>query len=696
MKKLLSVALLAGTLTGSAAETAPVQVASAEPAGADTLRSISIEETVVVGERVNHHDLTPLSVSVITGSKLTDLEVNTVSGLSAVLPNVFIPEYGSRQTRPISIRGIMSKVKGSAVGFYMDGMPRFEVSSFDADMLDVKSIEVFRGPQSTLYGRNTLGGVIHIHTYNPFEYQGTKVRVGYGNYNTYNAQASHYNQLNNQLALQVSGYYNHSDGYFKNHYLDKKADELDMAGGRFGLYWRPADRWMVRLTTTLDYLDQGGYPYAPYDAETGTLSAVSYNRPSGYSRLISNTGLMLNYQFENFSLNSQTSFEHIDDDQDIDQDFTANDTYLVTNGINNNIVSEELTLKSTTYSPFQWVGGAFFSSQAYSQQQGTQYLTKGMTQVAHFNIPLQNVAGFGQVSYNLWNGLSVTAGLRFDYEHSEQDYKRTQVLTADGSQSVLKEFKASMDQSEWIPKFNVQYTFSQQNLVYANIARGYKAGGFNASFQTDDEKTYNPEHNWNYEVGYKFMTPNRHFGGDVTLFYIDWKNQHISRTIAGLGNVIYNAGHSDSKGVELNLLARPLQGLLLQASYGYTYARFLDYKKSETVDYSGNMTPLVPRNTLFGLVSYTLTPRRVFDSITLSSNVTGVGKMYWLEDNQVSQPFYALLGAKVAFTKGITTLEFWGKNLTNTDYLSYYFVSSAKYAQDGVPTTCGVSATVQF
>ncbi len=658
--------------------------------------SDTLSETLVVGERINRHNLTPASVSVVSAEDINNYEITTISELSTIMPNLFIPEYGSRQTRPVSIRGIMSKVKGTAVGYYIDGMPRFEISSFDTDMLDVKSIEVFRGPQGTLYGRNTLGGVINVHTYSPFEYQGTKVRVGYGKFNYVNVQASNYTKINDQFAFNVGGYYQHNDGYFKNVFLDKKADKLNTGGGRIGLYFKPAEKWLIRLTSNLDYLKQGGYPYAPYNPETKELSPISYNRECSYKRLISTTGLMVNYRLDDMSINSQTSFQYIDDDQLLDQDFTPKDVYEVTNGIKNKVLSQEFTLKSENDSPLQWVGGAFGSWQWYDQTQGTDYLTKGMKQVADYSVPNTNLALFGQVSYNIWRGLSATAGLRYDYEHSSQNYKRVQTMHADGSQKLLTEFDASMNSNQWIPKFALQYKFNERNMVFATIARGYKAGGFNSSFQEDNEKTFDPEYNWNYEVGVKFQNKARTLGADLTLFYIDWKNQHINRTVPGLGNIIYNAGHSDSKGFELNIMARPFKGFFLQGGYGYTYARFLDYHKSEKVDYSGNMTPLVPRNTLSALAMYSIETKGWLDMVSVSANFRGIGKMYWLEDNQVVQPFYALLGAKVALTKGITTLELWGKNLTNTKYLSYYFVSSSKYAQDGVPTTFGATVTVKF
>lgn len=143
-------------------------------------------------------------------------------------------------------------------------------------------------------------------------------------------------------------------------------------------------------------------------------------------------------------------------------------------------------------------------------------------------------------------------------------------------------------------------------------------------------------------------------------------------------------------------MAQPLRNLQLTANYGYTYARFLDYRKDDKTSYTGNMIPLVPRHTMDIAALYTIYPHVFFDVIRLSADVQGMGKLYWNESNAQAQNFYALLNAKAAFKKGFLTVELWGKNLTSTDYLSYYFVSSGQYAQKGKPLTFGANILVDF
>ena len=221
--------------------------------------------------------------------------------------------------------------------------------------------------------------------------------------------------------------------------------------------------------------------------------------------------------------------------------------------------------------------------------------------------------------------------------------------------------------------------------------KNYKAGGYNVTSTTQRLPAYDPEYNWNYEIGAKLAFLNGTLQTEMSLFYIDWKHQQVTTTVPGVGNIINNAGHSNSKGFELSATYRPITSLELQANYGYTYAQFLYYKKSATVDFTGNMLPMVPKQTMSFVANYTLSNVAGLDKLMFNAALTGTGKIYWTEDNKLKQPFYALLNLKIAATKGRFTWEVWTKNTTNTHYMSYAFVSSAAFAQQGKPFMIGTS-----
>ena len=675
---------------------------TAVPNDADStvFKTVGLSEVTVVEFKKSKENLATNSVSVVDSGFINRHELQSITELTAVVPNFYMPEYGSKQNTPVYIRGVGAKTKGSAVGFYVDGIPHFENSSFDVDMSNIASVTVFRGPQGTLYGRNAIGGIINVSTVSPLAYQGTQFKLGYGSHNDALFQFSHYNKLGSKVGYSVAGGYHYNDGFHRNMFTNKYADQLKDAYGRVALVWLLDNKWFLRVNSMLDYSNQGGYPYGKYNRLTGETEPVNYNRYSSYRRLLSTSGLNISYAGENISFSSQTAFQYIRDRQGIDQDFTSNDTYFVKNRLKQTMLSQEFILKSNNSSRYQWLWGAFAMTQHINNTVETQYITKDNAFPTHYRIPVNALAIYHQSTIKLFSGFSFIAGLRWDYENSTLKYLReTYQLSTDGARTEVKNVNSSLHFNQITPKFALQYQDEcNNNSYYFSVTRGYKAGGFNQTFQKDEETSFGPEYNWNYELGGKVHLLKDKLYAEAALYYIDWRQQQVNQTVPGVGNVIHNAGHSSSKGFELALNSSPLKNLNIALSYGYTYAKFIEYQKSAKLNYSGNMLPMVPRNTLSCSASYALYPSSTsfIDKIVLTAGLTGIGKIYWAEDNEVAQNFYALLNAKISITSGIFTWECWGKNITDTHYNTYCFKSSADYAQVGKPAYFGTSLLVKF
>lgn len=675
---------------------------TAVPNDADStvFKTVGLSEVTVVEFKKSKENLATNSVSVVDSGFINRHELQSITELTAVVPNFYMPEYGSKQNTPVYIRGVGAKTKGSAVGFYVDGIPHFENSSFDVDMSNIASVTVFRGPQGTLYGRNAIGGIINVSTVSPLTYQGTQFKLGYGSHNDALFQFSHYNKLGSKVGYSVAGGYHYNDGFHRNMFTNKYADQVKDAYGRVALVWLLDNKWFLRVNSMLDYSNQGGYPYGKYNRLTGETEPVNYNRYSSYRRLLSTSGLNIRYAGENVSFSSQTAFQYIRDRQGIDQDFTSNDTYFVKNRLKQTMLSQEFILKSNNSSRYQWLWGAFAMTQHINNTVETQYITKDNAFPTHYRIPVNALAIYHQSTIKLFSGFSFIAGLRWDYENSTLKYLRESYqLSTDGARTEVKNVNSSLHFNQITPKFALQYQDERNNnSYYFSVTRGYKAGGFNQTFQKDEETSFGPEYNWNYELGGKVHLLKDKLYAEAALYYIDWRQQQVNQTVPGVGNVIHNAGHSSSKGFELALNSSPLKNLSIAFSYGYTYAKFIEYQKSATLSYSGNMLPMVPRNTLSCSASYALYPSSTsfIDKIVLTAGLTGLGKIYWAEDNEVAQNFYALLNAKISITSGIFTWECWGKNITDTHYNTYCFKSSADYAQVGKPAYFGTSLLVKF
>ena len=675
---------------------------TAVPNDADStvFKTVGLSEVTVVEFKKTKENLATNSVSIVDSGFVNRHELQSITELTAVVPNFYMPEYGSKQNSPVYIRGVGAKTKGSAVGFYVDGIPHFENSSFDVDMSNIASVMVFRGPQGTLYGRNAIGGIINVTTVSPLTYQGTQFKLGYGSHNDALFQFSHYNKLGSKVGYSVAGGYHYNDGFHRNMFTNKYADQLKDAYGRVALVWLLDNKWFLRVNSMLDYSNQGGYPYGKYNRLTGETEPVNYNRYSSYRRLLSTSGLNISYAGENISFSSQTAFQYIRDRQGIDQDFTSNDTYFVKNRLKQTMLSQEFILKSNNSSRYQWLWGAFAMTQHINNTVETQYITKDNAFPTHYRIPVNALAIYHQSTIKLFSGFSFIAGLRWDYENSTLKYLReTYQLSTDGARTEVKNVNSSLHFNQITPKFALQYQDEcNNNSYYFSVTRGYKAGGFNQTFQKEEETSFGPEYNWNYELGGKVHLLKDKLYAEAALYYIDWRQQQVNQTVPGVGNVIHNAGHSSSKGFELALNSSPLKNLSIALSYGYTYAKFIEYQKSAKLNYSGNMLPMVPRNTLSCSASYALYPSSTsfIDKIVLTAGLTGIGKIYWAEDNEVAQNFYALLNAKISITSGIFTWECWGKNITDTHYNTYCFKSSADYAQVGKPAYFGTSLLVKF
>lgn len=220
--------------------------------------------------------LSPVAASTVTSSQLKNKNINDIKAVSAFIPNFYMPDYGSKLTSPVYIRGIGSKINSPSVGMYVDDIPYFEKAAFDFDISEIERIEVLRGPQGTLYGRNTMGGLIKMYTRSPLKYQGTNINASAGSYLTTKVGISHYGKAGDDFGYAVAGNYNHSNGYLYNQARKENADKYNSASARVRLEWLPKDNLELRFTSVYDFTDQNGYPYAEFDAENGSIGTVNY------------------------------------------------------------------------------------------------------------------------------------------------------------------------------------------------------------------------------------------------------------------------------------------------------------------------------------------------------------------------------------------------------------------------------------
>ena len=786
--------ILTGLMLASASAAAATNNNAVGTLPGDTTKVIDIEEVVVIATPKENSRLRqqPVSATSLSQEDMRNNAVTSVKSLSALVPNLFIPDYGSKLTTSVYIRGIGSRINTPAIGLYVDNIPFIDKSAFDFNYADVERIDVMRGPQGTLYGRNTMGGLIRVFTKSPFTYQGTDLRLSAATYNNYQASLTHYHRISTQFAFSAGAFYSHKGGFFKNDFNGKRIDTDNEFGGRIRAIWLPTENLKLDFTVNYEYTNQGGYPYeytGRTDGETedraGYIGRISYNNDCGYRRNLVNSGVNLEYQGRNFTLSSATGFQYLYDRMDLDQDFTERDIYTIMQKQNSKTLSEEIVMKSKPGSRWQWTTGVsgfyqwldtdapvtfrpdgvktMIEDNANSMFPSgnpaapTMHLTVNNSTLpvpGRFETPVLNGAVYHQSTLNdlFVDGLSLTVGLRLDYEKIKMHYDSGTDMDFDflfgmGPMHITSENlhavssfigEESADYTQLLPKFALEYAWNPQNNVYASVTKGYRSGGYNIQMFSDliqgslrnamidalaadpnfkrfasmlenfktgsasirEATLYKPEYSWNYEIGTHLTLFGGKLQADLAAFYMDTRDQQISRFAdSGLGRITVNAGKSRSIGAEASLRSQITDALSLYGSYGYTYATFTDYTLSDTEDYNGNYVPFVPKHTFTAGGQYVFRLRKGawLDNITVNANYRAAGRIYWTEQNNASQPLYGILNGRVSLNKGNGQVGFWINNALNKDYQAFYFETMNRgFAQQGRPLQFGIDLKCRF
>ena len=768
----------------------------------DTLRTIDMDDIIIIAQPKENRGLRelPTAVSRLTQLDMRSKQITGIKSLTAVVPNLFIPDYGSRLTTAVYIRGVGSRINTPAVGLYVDNIPYIDKSAFDFNYADIEQIEVLRGPQSMLYGRNTMGGLIKVQTKSPFSYQGTDIRLGAATYGDYNASLTHYHRISSRFAFSAGGFYEHEGGFFKNSAnQNQRIDHSDAGGGRLHSIFLPSDNLKMDLNLSYEYSDQGGYPYYYIGTSNSTsstdplqpyLNQIAYNDPSGYQRSMLNGGLNIEYQARNFITSFITGYQHLNDRMDMDQDFSPRDYFTLTQKQRSNTLSEEIVLKSKPGKRWQWTTGAFGFYQQLKTEAPVTFKEEGIQDLIESNVnslfpsssaapsmqlsihnnqlsingkfstPLASAAIYHQSTLNdlFIPGLSATIGLRLDYEKMWLDYQSASApmdfgfafamgpmrLEDPDMQAVTNlNGKLKHDYLQLLPKFSLQYEWSKDNNIYLTAAKGYRSGGYNIQMFSDmiqslmrndmkqalmespqfqamasmidqmlpdvevnveETALYRPEYSWSYELGGHLTFLNGKLTADIAGFLMNIHEQQVSQfSENGMGRVTRNAGRSRSIGGEACLNWQACRSLSINVNYGYTCATFRNYQSinadDQPVNYRGNFVPFIPRHTLNAGAQYTffLNGHRIFDRIRLQADYNAAGRIYWTEQNDLSQPFYSTLNGRLSLEKGRGSLALWVRNALDKDYASFCFESMGnRFMQKGNPVQAGIELRCRF
>jgi iron complex outermembrane recepter protein len=516
----------------------------------DTSKVVDLDEVVVVAQPKENQRLRlqPVAASVFSSKEMDMLKINDLKDLSNIVPTFVMPSYGSRLTSAMYIRGIGSRINYPAVGMYVDGIPYVSKNSYNSHLYGIDRIDVLRGPQGTLYGQNTMGGLVRIYSKNPMTYQGTDVKLGIGTHFYRNMEFDHYCKLSDKFAFSLSGFYDGQNGFFKNVTLDKKADLMNEAGGKLRMIYAPTKRLSFDFNTNYEYVNQNAFPYADYDLTTGNVGDITANYLGGYKRNMLNTGINVKYEADRFIFNSTTSYQFLKDYMTMDTDNSASDFMYLEQHQKQNSITQEFTFKNARQGKYQWICGVFGSYQwlktnapvyfgsdfgktvstpietsmynAMVNSMAAAMIAQGMPQATaetlaaaniakaggvsmnvgmvvpgYFSTPQANLGIYHQSSFDITDRLNATIGLRFDYERVSIDYDTyaNMTLTANVMGSIATNILSSKllnsahhDYTQLLPKFALTYKiFDNGSNVYASVSKGFRSGGYNIQMFSD-------------------------------------------------------------------------------------------------------------------------------------------------------------------------------------------------------------------
>lgn len=631
----------------------------------------------------------PISMDVFTDLQLGDAGITDMQDLTYYSPNLYAKQNTNQNM--VIIRGLSSHnvVLNTPAGLFVDGVNYPMTFMQNPDLIDIERVEVLRGPQGTLYGRNTESGAINIITRQPDNEPRGKVYIEPGFFDapdrtpfvmrsgfSYSAPL-----VEDRLYAAVAVQSLDSDGYTYNQWNDDdRAGKLDHKTGQAKLRWTPGSRWDISLTANA-YENNDGYGYIHYiDGNTATDPyTINWDGANKWVDMNNGQALQVKYTGKALDLTSITTRNHFRTDFHNDGEFgptlMGDQDFIFSNAS----YSQEFRISSAEEdAPFSWLAGVFYShdeNDAYAAFFGNARTTR---------FDSDGYALFGQGTYALFHQLKLTFGLRYDIQES----------TGEQSLNGNPSYSADADHDELLPKISLSYTPNKDLLFYATVAKGLMAGGYNYAFASNSlSLTFKPETTINYELGMKSEWFDNRLTLNFAVFHIDIEDKQVEEFLAGPAvRAVTNAAKATSQGFELEMQARPFHGWTFFGGLGYADAAIEDWVSDAGVDYSGNRLTFAPRFNYNAAVQYD------HDSGYFGRvDMVGLSDFYTNIDNNLHVDGYQLFNLRLGRRSETFDVSVWSKNIfdkryehSKSDYIGGHI------AEEGAPRSFGTTITYYF
>ena len=662
-------------------------------------------ELVVTAQKTpeNPQDV-PISLTVLPQQELEDAQVNSVRDIAANTPN-FFTSVGDRTYNFQTIRGLGNSnyLVRDAISFYIDDVPYENVHQFlPGELFDLERVEVLRGPQGTLYGRNSQAGVVNIISRPPSSTPEIRIGGGYGNFNQRNFQFSLNDAIiKDKLALRLSGSYNARDGFTKDTLLGEDANDQSSFFGRANFLWTPSPELSISLNTNFANNHDGDNTFVPINQRD--RFKTDRNVPGSLDVSINTQSLKIAYEGTAVNVTSITARNETNLNSFGDTDYSSDDLYRSTSNIPSTIWSQELRIQSPkTAEGFRWLLGGYYQSRSLDILLGTTY---SPTAATLFGLPgagtdrsnslfdQQTYAVFGQVEVQPIEALTLTAGLRYEKFRDELNRDRTYEIPGVGRTPNGLTLKDSVTEGDIIlPRFVAQYRLNPALSVYGSVARGYKPGTQNYAAENLAVLVVRPEKLWSYELGIKSAFLDNRITANVAVFWNDVDDyQVLLPDDRGFARDIANA-KVNTNGVELELGAKPFKGFDIIAGFGYTNAEYTKYTNPfNGRNFNGKNLTYSPEYTYNLALQY-----RSLGGIFSRLELQGLGTYFFNDANTLKQNPFVLVNTRIGYEAKKYGIYFFVNNIFDETYYTVAFREFSPLVSYGDRRTFGFQVKASF
>lgn len=677
-----------------------------------------LDDVVVTAEKKEESlQNVPASITALSSKQVNEFRLWNSKELTAIVPNMFSNNPGDERN-VTSVRGITTTSYDPAVATYIDGVNQFSLDTYIATLFDIERIEILRGPQGSLYGRNAMGGVINIITKQPSNNTNAFTEINVGNYNQQRYILGFRTALvKNKLYFGIAGFYNQRAGFYTNKFYNNSYDRLNTFTGNYYLKYLPVTNWAITLNVKhQENRNKGPFPLSgtvedafssPYVIEQNAVAKMNDNTL--------NTSLSINHAGARLNFISLTAWQnnHRYYNAPLDGDFSALDAITIINNYgskwnNVKVFTQEFrfTSPANTTSHFKWTAGAYFFRQYIPNKQATHFGNDaGMFGVPDTDFSIINtstgrntgMAAYGQLTYSITKKFDLIAGLRYDYENKKLDVEGEYAKDGEPSFIILPDTSAKAHFNAVSPKLGLNYAAATNTNVFITYSRGYRTGGL-TQLSSDPFQPplypYKPEYSNNIEAGIKNNFYHDRLQLNVTAFYTLVNDSQVPTLILPDAiTVTRNTGKLNSRGAELELAATPVKGGQIAYSFGYTNATYKSLKISQSgnvADLNGKRQIFTPEVTSMLAAQYAYTINEKHQAgIVVRGEWSYLGKEYFDLTNNIKQPPYSLFNARIGVSTKHFELFFWGRNLSNKKFIAYAYDFGAVHLGD--PKTYGVT-----